>query len=420
MELVTLNEDFQPEDVVENYQSLIWSERYDKNGDFQLTTQDVGYMVNLLKLDVEDAHSYVSLRESTVPMVVEVHKTEKKKGAAPLLTVTGRSFETVVERRSSVNQLDPDAVRTPWVIQTAKESDAAYEAMRVVLGDAARTLGGQLVLPALSPAVSPLDAIPEISLIMPADYEVTNWSDTITFSVGEIVAYGGTLYKATASSLNKFPPAEPMFWDVFAPLGTAPTADPIGYEVAPKDLYNAAMELIVANHRGLKAVRPLPGSNQIGLEIYNGADLTNDIVFNVQLDQVEDATYLLSEQGSANVGYVYGSNGAQAVLKTAAPEPSGLNRRVIVVDNSSDAAVNTPDIRRTRGLIELYQYNKTALFDGQVAEQVASGFNSDYFLGDILRINGDYGLSENVRVVEFIRTSDATGDKAYPAFEAVS
>lgn len=422
MELLTLDDNFQPVGVVENYKSLVWSERYDKAGDFQLTSEDVGYMVNALKLDVADAHSYVTLRESSVPMVVEVHKTEKKKGSAPLLTVTGRSFETVLERRASVNQLSPGAVRTPWVIQATNESNAAFNAMRFVLGDEFQFLNGNEVVTAVPPQVSPLDAIPEIQLIVPADYKVTNWSATATFHIGEIVAYAGYLFIAQTTSLNKVPTLEPAYWGTYAysVLGTTPTADPITYEIAPKDLYNASMELIVANHHGLKAVRPLPGSTKVGIEIYNGADLTNDVVLDVRLDQVEDSTYLLSEQGSTNVAYVYGSNGAQSVLKTAASEPSGLNRRVLVVDNSSDTAVNTSDIRRTRGLIELYKYNVTALFDGQVAEQVAAGFNSQYFLGDILRLDGDYGLSENVRVVEFIRTSDSTGEKAYPAFEAVS
>lgn len=421
MELVTLDDNFQPRDLIENYQSLLWTERYDKSGDFQLVSTDVSYLRNTLKLDIEDAHSYVSLRDSTVPMVVEVHKTEKKKNAAPQITITGRSFETVVERRASVNQLNPSAVRTAWVIQAAKASDAAYEAIRVVLGDVARRISGTIVLPAISPAASPLDAIPEIELTLPADYEVVSWTPTNTFQIGEIVAYGGSLYEAVnAASTNKIPDVDTGFWTAYALTGSLVPAVPFGYEVAPKDLYNAAMELLVSNRRGLKAVRPLPDGNTVGIEIYNGADLTNDVVFDAKFDQVEDATYLLSEQGSANVGYVYGANGSQIVLKTAAPEPSGLNRRVLVVDASSDNTVTTSDIRRSRGLIELYNNNKTALFDGQVAEQMAAGFNQQYFLGDILRLDGDYGLTENVRVVEFIRSSDSTGQKAYPTFEVVS
>jgi hypothetical protein len=181
------------------------------------------------------------------------------------------------------------------------------------------------------------------------------------------------------------------------------------------------MELLQTNHHGLKAVRPTSAGTQISLEVYNGADLTSIIVFDAKFDQFDDAKYLLSQQGSTNVGYIFGSNGSQTVLKTTAPEPSGLARRVLVLDDSGDTSVNTNDVRTARGLIELYKYNATALFAGEIGEQVAAGFNHQYFLGDILTLIGEYGLpGELVRVAEYIRTSDSTGDKAYPTFEVVS
>lgn len=364
MELLTLDASFQPVELVENYKSLIWTERYSGAGDFQITSNNVGELLDALPLE-----SVVTLRESTVPMIVEAHKIEKKAREAPLITIVGRSFETVLERRASVNTLASAAVRTPWTLTAAKESDAAYKAMRIVLGDIARTQGGPTVLAAISPAISANDAIPQIDLTLPVDYS---------------------------------------------------TATTNTYEIKPADLYHTVMELIETNHHGIKAVRPGVGGTQVGIEIYNGADLTSTVVFNARFDQFDSSTYLLSAQGSSNVAYVYGSNGSQSVLKTAAPEPSGLDRRVLVLDNSSDANVNTTDIRRTRGLIELYKYNATALFDGEIAQQVADGFNTQYFLGDILQLNGEYGLTEQVRVAEYIRTSDATGEKAYPAFDAVS
>lgn len=360
MELMTLNGSFQSDKLVENYASLIWTERYATPGDFTLVSYDIASTLALLPRE-----SNVCLRESTVPMRVEDHKIEKKPRQAPTVTVTGRSFETILERRASVNALPAATARAPWTITAEKESDAAYQAMRVVLGDVARPSGA---LSGISPAVSALDAIPQIDLALPADFNT----------------------------------------------GTSKT-----YDIQPQDLYSTVIQLITTNHRGLKAVRPVPGASQIGIEIYNGADLTSVVVFDARFDQFDDTTYLLSERGSTNVGYVYGSNGSQSVLKTAAPEPSGLARRVLVLDQSSDATVNTSDIRNSRGLIELYKYNPTALFDGQIAIQVAEGYGTKYHLGDILKLTGEYGLSQNVRVAEYIRTSDATGEKAYPAFQAI-
>lgn len=362
MELITLDSNFQPNKLVERYASLLWTERYSSAGDFQLVTTDVQRMLRLLPLE-----SYVTIRESTVPMVVEVHKLEKKPDAAPVLTVVGRSFETVLERRAASNTKPSSPnVRAAWMISAMKESDAAWLAIRQIIGDIARGS-----IPAVVPILSALDAIPEINLTQPADY--------------------------VAGSANS-------------------------YEIKPGNLYSSVMELIATNHHGLKSVRPTLGETQIDVEIYNGADLTSGteaVVFDAKFDQFDAATYLLSEQGSADVGYIYGSNGSQVVLKTAAPEPSGLARRVLLLDLVSDDTSGSVDVRRTRGLNELYKYNATALFDGQISEQVASSFNQDYFLGDIIRLDGEYGLSEFVRVAEFIRSDDNTGSKAYPTFEVV-
>lgn len=309
----------------------------------------------------------MTLRESTVPMVVEVHKIVKGLNKAPVLTVTGRSFETVLERRASakVNPIQSigktgNYPRVQWIEMRDKASDAAYHAIRQILGDPAN---------GIQPMLSPNDAIPEIKLVPPADL---------------------------SSNVDN------------------------AFEIKPGNLYTVVMELINTNHHALKAVRPGPDSDQVSLEIYNGADLTDTVVFNAKFDQFEESTYLLSETGSTNWAYVFSKQDSDVVSKTQAPEPTGLKRRVLYVDISGEEGVDTPEARNTRGLIELYKYNATALFDGKISSQVANGYNRDYFLGDIIRLDGEYGLSEFVRISEFIRSDDSTGSKAYPTFEVVS
>ena len=428
MELVTLDSAFQPNELVENYQSLIWSERYSTNGDFELKSTNIADTVKALPLE-----SYVSLRESNVPMVVEIYNIEKKPNESPSLVVTGRSFETVLERRASVRDSFPlgtvNPTRTAWMMAAAKESDVAYRTMRNVLGDYPQYQSGQMVLP-LRDAPTPADIIPEISLTMPADYQTTAWGSAVPYSPGDLVGLGTTIYQATTKTsppnVNMSPDTNPTYWTVFASGLPNSWGFSGNYEIKPQDLYTTVMEFVTANHHGLKSVRPVPGGSQVGIEVYNGA-IRDDLVFDVRFDQFDDAKYLLSAQGSANVAYVYGSNGSQEVLKNTPappehPEPFGLNRRVVVVDNSTDATVNTNDIRNTRGLIELYNLNATALFDGQISTQIASLYNQPdgYFLGDIVSLVGEYNLPpETVRIAEFIRSVDSSGEKAYPTFEIV-
>lgn len=417
MEIITLNSsNFQPENLVENFESAIWTERYSTPSDFEITSNDIEGMINLLPRE-----SYLSIRESTVPMIVENHKILKSPRAIPKISVTGRAFESVLERRGSVNQLVAGAKRTNWLMAAAKESDAAYRAMRTVLGDTAVVSSGYTVLAAESPAVSPNDAIPQLTLTKPFDYQTPAWSSTVTYGAGHIVGSGTVIYQSTAlaGNLNKPPAANPTFWT------TLFTGQPNSWgtsnivEIAPGNLYETVLNLIAANHHGIKSVRPAIGGTKVSIEIYNGADLTGNFVIDGRFDQIDSATYLLSEQASTNWAYVYGFDGAQTVKKTQAAEPSGLARRVVVVDNSADETAKKGDSLNSRGIIELYKHNVTALVDGEISQQVAAGYNSQYFLGDILKLVAEYGLTRNVRVAEFIRTSDATGEKAYPAFEAV-
>lgn len=417
MELMTLDSDFQPDVLVENYESLIWTERYGAAGDFQIKSADVDYLFHKLPRE-----SFVCLRESTVPMVVEVVKINKPPRAAPSIEISGRSFETVLERRAAAKTVPTGTnTRSAWLMAASNESDAAYRALRTVLGDEAQFQSGDQVLPLLTPVLDALDAIPEIDLVMPADYNTSAWTSAVTYATGDIVGSGTTIYQALSGNTNVTPAGNPATWAVlYTGLpGTWGDASRI-IEINPGDLYTTVMELIATNHHGIKAVRPDTGSTQIGIEIYNGADLTDSVVFDVRFDQFDDSTYLLSEQGSTNVAYAYGPGRARKVLKTAAAEPSGLARRVLLLDLVTESNASTAESLNSRGLIELYNYNATALFDGQISIQLAAGYNSDYFLGDILKLTGEYGLSEDVRVAEFIRSSDKSGTKAYPTFEAVS
>lgn len=439
MELHKLSSTFQPDDVIDDtrYESLIWTERYATAGDFELVSSDISRCMRMLPLE-----SYVSLKESTVPMVVESHKIVKAKNSVPKIEVRGRSFETVLERRGSVNTLPDGSARQAWTLDLAKSSDAAWVAIRTVIGDpVSHTVGaggvgsGSVVVGSVDPAITSFDYIPEISLVLPTDYASPNVSEYV---VGPAYALGAQVKMTTGTAPNQIVKIyrSRTANNAAIPYEGSPVWEYLGtvtkFEIKAGNLYSTAIELIQANHHGLKAVRPPNGSAKttVDIEIYNGADITATTVFDAKFDQFDDATYLLSAQGSTNIAYVYGGGtgapaGGTSVRKNEVGDsPSGLNRRVLVVDEQSDTTLNSPAIRKSRGLVELYKNNAIAIFDGELAKQFADKYNQEvnsggYSLGDIIQFNGDYGLSRKVRVVEFIRTHDATGESAYPAFEVI-
>jgi hypothetical protein len=109
-------------------------------------------------------------------------------------------------------------------------------------------------------------------------------------------------------------------------------------------------------------------------------------------------------------------------FSTMGTDPSGLSRRVSFQDLSSEitvpAGTDLTNLTINKGKVSLADMLPTALFSGGVSASIGEGYNSLYFLGDVVKLQGEYGLSQDARVAEFVRTEDTTGYKAYPTFEA--
>ncbi len=68
----------------------------------------------------------------------------------------------------------------------------------------------------------------------------------------------------------------------------------------------------------------------------------------------------------------------------------------------------------------LTEASETSMFDGSInADLSAYKYGVDYFLGDTVKLVGDYGLTKSAVVTEYIRSEDATGSKSYPTLVTV-
>lgn len=355
MDLAILNEDFQPERPVEGWNSLVWTERHSTNGEFQLVSNEIANILSLLPVgEVNDPPCLVSIAESDVPMVVESHKLETPKNQAPQIVTTGRSFETVLDRRQTIRAVTPGVARMEWQIEAQTAAIAAYEVAKAIIVDGVCTIK---------------DIIPEILLL------------------NGVVDVGVT---------QKYP-------------------------VEPKELYAWMIETLALGKYGLKSSFGPASPGQIAVQIYKGTDRKEEVVFDVALDQFEDAAYFLSKLGYKNVMITQTANGME--FSTTGTDPEGLARRVDFQDVSQEvtlpAGADLTNLTINKGKVALADRLPTALFSGGIASSIGEEYNTSYFLGDIVRLQGEYGLSQDARVAEFVRTHDATGVKAYPTFEAV-
>lgn len=94
MGFLLMNENFEAIDIVEGYDSAIWTERYDKAGDFEFY---FGLSSKTLSFYQEDF--YIWCDTSTQQMIIEDVKVEKKEDLGSVILVTGRSLESILSRR---------------------------------------------------------------------------------------------------------------------------------------------------------------------------------------------------------------------------------------------------------------------------------------------------------------------------------
>lgn len=367
MELVTLNDaDYQSGKLIEGYDSLIWTERFNTTGDFQIITGDVaGFLSKLPEGKV------VSLRDSDVPMVVERHEIETPDKGPDILTIKGRSFEKCLDQRASIQSIAAPTGSTAWVVNAKIPSDVAHYI---------------IVKVCVEGIVDAKDIFPgtKIQFITPSDY-LTGTGPTRAFEVPR-----GNLLNTVLTFLQSEAQADP----------TTTPATPA-----------------IIQH-GIRSKRPAAGATAIGVEIYKGVDRRDQVYFDATRDLLKNGKYVFTKEGSANVGYGVLAATAAKMFKGAA-EPSGFERRVILIDGSTSGATSS-DILKTYMQTALAQARETALFNGSINNDISPyTFGVDYGLGDIVKVQGEYGLDELGRVTEYIRSQDKNGYRSYPTITTV-
>lgn len=369
MDLMTLDAQNQPAKLIEKYDSCIWAERFNKVGDFQIVTGDVQ---NTLQLLPEGTR--LTLRDTDHVMVVETHQINRKKRQPDKLIIKGRSFESILDRRVSIQSVSDLTGTNDWIVTAKTPSDVAHYIMVKICVDG---------------LISPSDVF-EGSIVQfptPADYNLS------TGPVKDFVVPRGRLLTTV--------------------LGLLDTSSALDISTTPDTP-------AVVPH-GIRAVRPNSAATAIAIQVYAGTDKSTNVYFDAGRELLDDGTYLFSKVGSANVGYGVGSDFA-ATMFEGVSEPTGLNRRVTLIDGSA-SEITEVEVLKEYMSHDLAQASETALFDGSINPNLNPykyGVNQDYYLGDIVRVVGDYGLDQSARVTEYIRTEDAMGDRAFPTLSTVT
>lgn len=356
MYLLVLDDNFDVKELVDTYESLIWTERYSAVGDFELRIKsDRGTRALLpvgtrLAIDVSDR-----------VMEIETVENSIDDEGISVLKIKGRSLEKWMFDRATTQAYESGA---PGVI--------SYDITNTP-GDIARAV---------------FDGACRYNSVIP--------EDNFPFLVEGSLYSPGTI-------------AEPT--EIITVTITLETV----YDFIKKlcDVYNLGFRLVRDKYTSLLYFDIYTGHDRTTQQSTNEV-----VIFSQSLENLSSPTNLTSIANQKNIAYVFSEHGSMIVYADSSVSSSeGFSRRVLVVkadDISEPAGATLNALLTQRGKEALAEHRPILAFDGEVPQFGSYIYGQDYALGDLVEMQNSDGVSTNMRVTEQIFVSDAEGERAYP------
>jgi len=361
MEVYVLDDLLRRTEVIDRFESLIWTDRWRDVGDFELKVAATTEMRRYLKVG-----TLLAMNESDRMMEIESFENAKNDDGHKLITVKGRSLEHILDDRIATTGMAGLTSDTDWIIEGTP-------------GDIARKIFNDICV-----------------------MGILSESDKIPFYTP------GTTYAPNTI------PEPSMFYSASIPLGTVLKAI--------KDLcdvYDLGFRLVRNLDNSQVFFHIYTGDDHTTQQT-----LLPAVVFSPDFGNLTNPNELVSISALKNVAYVFAQNGSEIVYaEGASVTTAGFQRRVIHVDAtdvSEPAGPALTSILQNKGFEALAKNRSLAAFDGEISQYSNYKYNQHYRLGDLVEMRNDDGATNQMRVTEQIFASDAEGERSYPTLATES
>lgn len=358
MEVLVLNTNFEAIGVldigdVDIFDSLIWTERYFKCGDFEIYSS---VNVNLLTLLQEDY--YLWMKGSDKVMIIEGRMIDTDTELGNRFIVTGRSLETVLDRRiiwgqtilsgnlqEGIQQLLNENVINPTIVER-KISNFIFES-----------------------STDPLIT----ALTIEAQFNGDNLYDSIQM----LCEANNIGFKVMLTDDNKFK------FKLYS--GTDRSYNQL---VLPYVIFSPKFENIINSNyfeskKSLKTVALVAGE---------GAGI---------------------ERRTTTAGDTVGSGLLRRELFTEAKDISSS------IDGGTLSEQQYLAQLEQKGIESLANNVAVKSFEGKVETSKLYTYGENFFMGDIIQITNEYGMEGKARVIELVRSQSLDSIEVYPTFITV-
>lgn len=349
MTLSILDKNFSPTMIMESYKSLIWTDRYDEYGDFELVVPISADLFENVKIDY-----YVTNDQSEHSMIIETIEIITDEDEGTSVKISGRSLESILCRR---------------VVWTQRVySGSIQERIHMMLDEAIINAGGWRTINnfIFQPSSDPISTSKDY-------YDISQYT-------------GDNLYESISTICKTYA---------------------LGFKVI-LDYNRFIFSLYKGENRS-----------------YNQSD-NPYVVFSPEFDNIINSRYLESTSIMCDSALIGGEGEGASRRYVSIDVNKGLYRRELFVDArniQSDAYGEKPlspseynMLLVLRGKERLGENPYVKSFDGKVETTKMFVYGEDFFLGDIVQIQNEYGHSANSRISEVVFSDDKQGFKVYPTF----
>lgn len=352
MDIVVLDTNLDPISIADIYESFIWTDRYYECGDFELYTSIEGAIPDHIKQDY-----YLQNPNSEHVMVIEklAIKTDSENGNH--LTVTGRSLESILDRRVIWKQTTltgnfQNGIKRILTENIISPSDNSRKINNFVFEASDDPVITKLTIDAQYTGNNVYDVICSLCREKKVGFKITiNDSKQFVFKL-----YAG-VDRSYQQTTNPYVIFSPSFDNIV-------NSNYVESKSALKNVVLVAGEG-EGSERKYASVGSSSGLNRRELFV-DARDISSDVGDGVTLSETEYTTKL-----------------------------------------------------KQRGSEKLSECKEVSSFEGEAETNLMFKYKEDFFEGDVVQVANEYGHETPARILEMVTSVSEQGISIYPTFESI-
>lgn len=372
MEFMVLDKNYDGIAMIDTFTSAIWTVRYDEAGDFEIYTP-----VRLDYLQAMQIGNYLWNRDSDRLMIIETVEIETDAEQGPQLIVTGRSLESILDRRVITNSATLTG-SLPAVIEEILSNE--------IIRSGVRQIPGFIYTRTKDPRITSLNV------------EFTARGENVYDTICSLCQTYKLGFKVTPHGKGGFN------FELYMGSDRSYNQNENPYVVFSPSFENLLNSNYIKSFKSYKNAIYAVGTYQKEVIIKN--KYKND-----EGDWVVEEQTTYEEAEITTWGY------------SETTTPSGLTRREMFIDNGgvndgeqggSADAWNT--INHQKAITELSGHQTTTAFEGELEATRQYVYGEDFTIGDIVQVENEFGITGTVYISEIVFSQDASGITITPTF----